>query len=138
MKKEITREIVQKVKNYGDDKKYGKLSQREIGLLCGGIHSSTVCKILKGDYDHLLSETPNVNSEVNGDVTTVIPYETLKQLLACEYAIESLLKMSKLSTNADNVLFFDYRATFSILSAYMPEKVNNRLEELNREEEING
>lgn len=68
-----------------------------------------------------------------GDSTTVIPYEELKHLLACEYAINAMLNMTKLSDRTEGTLFIDYRAVFSILTAYVPDEVNNRLETLKNE-----
>lgn len=128
----MTKEIVKKVFGYKTDAKYNQLSNKEIGLL-RGLTESTVDKICTGGYNHLL-----VGSDAGNGATTIIPLEDLKHLLACEYAISALLKMCKLSNNIDGALFIDFKATFSILRAYLPEEVNKRLEELQKGENENG
>jgi transcriptional regulator with XRE-family HTH domain len=133
-KVKITKDIVLKVKEYKSSEKYSNLTQAEIALLCGTTTPS-VSRILNGEYDFLLSDLPKVTKTTN-DVTTVIPYEQLKHLLACEYAIEAMFNMTKLSDRTESTLFIDYRAVFSILTAYVPEKVDARLKELKEREEV--
>lgn len=123
----ITKDVVKKVMEYTNDDKYINLTANEVAILCG-ISIEQFNKILSGEYDYLLSETPEPS-----DSTTVIPYEELKHLLACEYAINAMFNMTKLSDRTENTLFIDYRAVFSILSAYLPDEVNNRLEALKNE-----
>lgn len=120
----VTKEIVSKVKAYKSDDRYSQLSQTEIGLLCG-ISSATVSRIISGEYDYFLNEDPETN-----DSTTVIPFDTLKRLIACEYAVEAMLKISKLSEVNDNGLFFPSNSVYGLLRAYLPEEVNERILEL--------
>lgn len=130
-KVKVTKELVLKVKEYKSNDKYSNLTQGEIALLCGTTGTS-VSRILNGEYDHLLSGTPSASD----DVTTVIPYEELKRLVACEYCIDAILQMCKLSEKIDGALFIDYKATFGLLKAHVPEKVNARVEELKEREEV--
>ena len=123
----VTKEIVSKVKAYKSDDRYSQLSQTEIGLLCG-ISSATVSRIIGGEYDHLLNEDPEIN-----DSTTVIPFDTLKRLIACEYAVEAILKISKLSDKSDNGLFFPSNSVYGLLRAYLPEETIARIQELKGE-----
>ena len=116
----INKDIVLKVKSYNDK----NLSPEEIGLLCG-ITPDSVSLILSGKYDYLLNEEPEIN-----DGTTVIPYETLKRLIACEYAVEAILKVSKLSEVNDNNLFFPSNSVYGLLRAYLPEETLARIQEL--------
>lgn len=89
-----------------------------------------VCRIIKGDYDHLISEPVKENT----DTVTSIPYEELKRLMACEYAVSAMLNSAKLSDSYDGILFIDFRAVYGILKAYVPEDTEKKLEELKREE----
>ena len=123
----ITKDIVKKVMKYKNDDKYINLTANEVAILCG-VSIEQFNKILSGEYDYLLSETPEPS-----DFTTVIPYEELKHLVACENAITAMLNMAKLSDRTENTLFIDYRAVFSILAAYVPDRVNDRLEALKNE-----
>lgn len=130
MKETVTKEIVLKVKSYKNDDRYTHLTQEELALLCG-TSRTTVNRIIKGDYDHLISEPVKENS----DIVTTIPYEVLKRLMACEYAINALINNTKLSTGYDGTLFIDYKVVYGILRAYVPEDTEKRLEELKREED---
>lgn len=55
----ITKDIVKKVKEYKSNDRYSNLTQAEIALLCGTTPSS-VSRIINGEYDHLLNDTPEV------------------------------------------------------------------------------
>ena len=125
----INADLVLKVKAYSDN--YKNLSSYEIGLLVSQPYE-VVDRIICGDYDHLLNE----DSEIN-DSTTVIPYDTLKRLIACEYAVEAILKISKLSEVNDSNLFFPSNSVYGLLRAYLPEEVNERILELKEQEEDN-
>ena len=124
----VTKEIVKKVLEYNE--KYSQLTRTEIGTLCN-ISVTSVSRILSGEYDHLLKKEPDT-------ATTVIPLEDLKRLVACEYAVNGILKLCKLSTGIDGELFIDYKSVFSILKAYLPDDVSKRLEELKKGESENG
>lgn len=131
----VTKEVVEKVKNYLSDDKYSSLTHDEIGLLCG-TSATSVSRISNGQYDHLLKPIEKV--EINtDDVTVAIDYQTLKHLMACEYAVEKLINLSKPSTGYDDILFIDFKVVYGILKAYVPEDINRRFEELKREEEEN-
>ena len=131
----VTKEIVKKVLSYKADEKYSQLTYEELGLLCG-TSATSISRIFRGDYNHLLKEDKAL-VEVDTGATTIIPLEDLKHLVACEYAVNTILKICKLSTNIDGALFIDYKSVFSILRAYVPDDVGTRLEELKRGENEN-
>lgn len=126
----VTKETVLKVKKYKEDSKYSNLTQEELALLCG-TSSTSVSRIINGEYDYLLEPVKQTNTD---DVNVAIDYQTLKHLLACEYAVEKILKNSKLSTGYDGALFIDYKVVYGILKAYVPDDTNRILEELKRKE----
>jgi len=129
----VTKEIVEKVKSYLDKDKYGNLTHDEIALLCG-TSATSVSRISNGQYDHLLKPVEKITQSNTDDVNVAIDYETLKHLMACEYAVKAILDNSKLSTGYDGALFIDYKVVYGILKAYLPDDTNRKLEELKREE----
>lgn len=127
----IDKETVLKIYSYLNDERYSQLTHAELGLLCG-VSSSTISRVKAGKYDHLLKEV-----EDSKDSTTLIPYDTLKHLVSCEYAINAILANCVLSKDRENVLFIPFTVVHGILKAYLPDEVNNRLQTLQREEENN-
>ena len=85
------------------------------------------------DPEPIVNPEPVTTSEHEEGVSVNIDYQTLKHLMACEYAIESMLNVATLSTGKDGCLFIDYRASFGIIKAYLPEDVKRRLNELREE-----
>lgn len=128
----VTKEIVEKVKSYLSDERYSHLKRDEIALLCG-TSAASVSRIANGQYDHLLKPVEKVNTD---DVAVAIDYQTLKHLMACEYAVEKILENCRLSNGYDGTLFIDYRVVYGILRSYVLDDVNKKLETL-REEEAN-
>ena len=118
----VNKDLVLKVKAYSD--MYQNLSNYEIGLLVS-LSPEEVDRITSGDYDFLLNKDPEIN-----DSTTVIPFDTLKRLIACEYAVDAILKISKLSDKSDNALFFPSNSVYGLLRAYLPEETIARIQEL--------
>lgn len=126
----VTKKLVEKVKSYQSNDRYSALSHEELALLCG-TSSTTFSRIVNGQYDHLINPEPKaVNTQ---DVNVAIDYDTLKRLMACEYAVNAMLSNAKLSTGYDGALFIDYKVVFGILRAYLPEEAENRLNELREE-----
>lgn len=126
----ITPEAVRTVKNYLSDAKYENLTLVEISTL-SGVSTATVTRIKNGEYDDLLT----VNTEEKEEsVSTIIPLDDLKRLVACEYVVNAILRQCELSDRYDNTLFIHSNVIHGVLKAYLPEEVENRLETLKREE----
>lgn len=127
----ITKETVEKGKSYLSNPKYAELTQEEIALI-SGIPATTLSRIKKGRYDHLLTPDPEPQAQdTNPDrVSVPIDYDTLKHLMACEYVVDAILKMATLHDVIEDVLFVPNKALYGILRAYVLDDVEKRLEEL--------
>lgn len=89
---------------------------------------------LDTEYFSYIEPTPEVMPVVvpSTDEGCVVPidYKTLKRLVACEYAVDAILKSTSISTGRDECLFIHYGATYGILRAYLPDDVEARWKEL--------
>lgn len=121
----ITRETVEAVFKY--KKKYPEMTMEELAVLCK-TSSSSVSNIMNGVYNHLLEDTKK--EEKKGVVSSDIPYEEYKKLVACELAIDEIFGRSLISINDEDELFIDYKYLFGVLKRYFPEKYADRVKQL--------
>ena len=121
----ITRETVEAVFKY--KKKYPEMTMEELAVLCK-TSSSSVSNIMNGMYNHLLEDTKK--EEKKGVVSSDIPYEEYKKLVACELAIDEIFGKSIISINDEDELFIDYKYLFGVLKRYFPEKYADRVKQL--------
>lgn len=63
----ITKDIIEKVRDLKD--RYPKMSGQEISQLTGWASPASVCRILNGDYDHLLDGEQETNNSTNVSVS---------------------------------------------------------------------
>lgn len=63
-------------------------------------------------------------------VSSDIPYEEYKKLVACELAIDEIFGRSLISINDEDELFIDYKYLFGVLKRYFPEKYADRVKQL--------
>lgn len=124
----ITKEMILKVKRYLNEDAYNILTISEIASLVG-VSATTVSRIKSGEYDGMLEEIP---ATIDG-VTTVIPYEELHKLMVYEQIVREIIANTTLSTSAEDMLYFPKYITHNILTRYVPDLVQERLDVLNAE-----
>ena len=117
----ITEQLVALVKEYLASPKYDKLTYAEVAKLTG-TSATTVCRIAQGEYDDL--------SDSNCKV--VLHYEELQHMFNCERIVKELLECSKLSDTVvdEDKLYFPRNLAHAIINKYVPQEVQQRIEEL--------
>lgn len=116
----ITKENVLAVKEYL--KEHPNLTHTEIGKLCG-VSGATVSRIKNNAYDFLITGEKQA-------VTTSIPYEELKRLIAFEAVVNDILNSCTLSEQDNTLVYLSFSYLNKILKAHIPDELESRLETL--------
>lgn len=123
----VTAEMVRTVRQYEDDPR--EFTRAEIAAM-SGTSSTTLQRILNGEYDYLLAPVEQVHTDGQ---TTVVPFSEIKHMMACENVVKLLLEAAVLSDQDTTKLFVPASQVRKALELFVPQEVEARVKALTNE-----
>ncbi len=123
----VTAEMVRTARQYADDPR--EFTRAEIAAM-SGTSLTTLHRILNGEYDYLLAPVEQVHADGQ---TTVVPFNEIRHMMACENVVKLLLETAVLSDQDATKLFVSAGQVRKALELFVPQEVKARVEALTYE-----